>query len=447
MPNLFRHLRNPKVRSSTASSLDTAAKLPNSGFEFVDNSQGASAAVAELSQTLDIALEQVDFDNGLDSTLNSQLSLLDEEAAKYANSKVDLADLPTKWSCSAAEAEVVGAAWDCASAVYDLEKHEAHPSFETEDMDYCPASVTSVSRATLFRIVRTKSGTSPFFPMLVVAVRGTVKTSVRDNIVNANSRGERVRYLSPVDGQAPIEAHAGFLAAAETLAPKTLEKVKKLMILGTIKHVLFTGHSAGGAVSSLLFLKLFTCATTEYPSLCFSSITFGSPPVIRPDIGSRTPRGQNCGFVISFVNEFDLVPRADGAYVRSLVDLYRSLYDLPPIQAEASNNQPRSTFSSSDSTLVNGSIKSSNSTASRSWTLPKPDLWHAGDLVLLKLELSTEEDISKNHGGNGLALHAIELSHEDFSKLLFCQVAVHSRGCYHERVRMLLESILNREKD
>lgn len=35
--------------------------IPNSGFTFVDNAQGASAAVSELSKTLDIALDNVEF--------------------------------------------------------------------------------------------------------------------------------------------------------------------------------------------------------------------------------------------------------------------------------------------------------------------------------------------------------------------------------------------------
>lgn len=51
--------RNPKP---TASAFRVSAALPSSGITFVDNSQGASAAVAELSDALNAVLEQIDLD-------------------------------------------------------------------------------------------------------------------------------------------------------------------------------------------------------------------------------------------------------------------------------------------------------------------------------------------------------------------------------------------------
>lgn len=60
--NVLRHLKHRKVRTSSASSLQASVAIPNSGFTFVDNAQGASAAVSELSKTLDIALDNVEFE-------------------------------------------------------------------------------------------------------------------------------------------------------------------------------------------------------------------------------------------------------------------------------------------------------------------------------------------------------------------------------------------------
>lgn len=62
---LFKTLKRPEVRASGASVLVSAAKMPNSGLAFVDNSQGSAAAIAELSHMLDIALEQFDFNGAL----------------------------------------------------------------------------------------------------------------------------------------------------------------------------------------------------------------------------------------------------------------------------------------------------------------------------------------------------------------------------------------------
>ena len=51
---------NPKP---TASALGASAAPPSSGITFVDNSQGASAAVAELSDALSAVLEHIDLDS------------------------------------------------------------------------------------------------------------------------------------------------------------------------------------------------------------------------------------------------------------------------------------------------------------------------------------------------------------------------------------------------
>jgi len=60
--NFLKQLKKPKVRASAESALVTSANIPNSGLTFVDNSQGCSAAVAELSSLLDVALENFDYE-------------------------------------------------------------------------------------------------------------------------------------------------------------------------------------------------------------------------------------------------------------------------------------------------------------------------------------------------------------------------------------------------
>src|SRR5436190_441497 len=67
----------------------------------------------------------------------------------------------------------------------------------------------------------------------------------------------------------------------------------------------------------------------------FSVITFGAAPVTQPNLTPRlldlSHRRDRPGVMLAIVNEYDIVPRADGPYLRSLVDLYRSKYGLPPI--------------------------------------------------------------------------------------------------------------------
>jgi hypothetical protein len=63
MKPLLRYMKkHSEVRASVDSVLTKSTALPSSGFTFVDNSQGASAAVAELSRSLDTAFEQIELE-------------------------------------------------------------------------------------------------------------------------------------------------------------------------------------------------------------------------------------------------------------------------------------------------------------------------------------------------------------------------------------------------
>jgi hypothetical protein len=180
----------------------------------------------------------------------------------------------------------------------------------------------------------------------------------------------------------------------------------------------------------------------------FSSISFGGPPVTRPSLqpyifGNSFCKAENRGLILSIVNEYDLVPRVDGAYVRSIVDLYRSIYNLPPIQDD-DVQQERPTFQLprfSFDTRTEPLEKDQESL----WTLPKPIYWHIGKIVVLKVKL-----VQRDRGGSiddELLLSAVTVSPESFAKFLFCNVAVHKKSSYRERMNMLFEGRFNgREK-
>ena len=436
MSRLFRTAQNPPARASAAASLDAAAALPNSGLAFVDNAQGASAAVGELSRTLDDALAGVVRERSLGATLAAQVDRLDEAAARYANSQFAGGDAAKAWAPAAAEARVVAAAWECAAAAYEA-GDGGRFTLEVEEVDRTVVSVTGVRRVACFWIVRDRQGDSKWFPMLVVAVRGTITSSVRDHIVNANGRGEPADWLLSDGARVSTEAHAGFLSAAKALEPKVFENMTRLIRLKDsdrykdVKHVLFTGHSAGGAVSSLLFLRYILRASKAYPDIRFSSITFGSPPVVGPKIADLIPHTENRGLVLSVVNEYDLVPRTDAAYIRSLVDLYRSIYNLPPIQYEDAQKTQHAP------NMDSWSISSSEITDIPCWSLPDPDFWHIGQLVLLKMSFpDLDDDDTLN---DELLLNAFQVTPEDYAGLLFCRTTVHSRATYEDRIKLLLQ--------
>ncbi|KAH8587284.1 hypothetical protein B0O99DRAFT_747707 [Bisporella sp. PMI_857] len=465
-----------ETRHSAASALSTSAVVPNSGLVFVDNSQGGSAAVGELSHVLDAALDGIDgdFDGDFDTdNIQKKLQLLDNQAAKHANSKVN-ADAD-KWKCTQSEATIVELAWKSSAAVYEPVTSLADSSFIFEELvSLSPSLGGSVKKSTLAIVSQNPSSNAaenPYLPMLVVAVRGT-KSKV-DMMVNSNSKGKSFMELSEehaggskltsVDG---VEAHAGFLMGAESLMPQINKILEKLVRDGNVKHVLFTGHSAGGSVASLLWLKLLclgaknsTESDNSDPTLYFSTITFGAAATIRPaDTISKIPKDANRGMQLLFVNEFDIVSRADTKYLISLVDLYRSIYELPPIQKvgeEISNKDNTPSIASAavaDVCLETGAgLIDGELMGNRNWRLPEPEYWHLQTIVVLKLSLKDiDTGIDENSGeGNttgvqsSVALTAVNITPEEFAKLLFCRVSVHRRIHYRERVEMISQGSFN----
>jgi hypothetical protein len=149
-------------------------------------------------------------------------------------------------------------------------------------------------------------------------------------------------------------------------------------------------------------------------------------------------RANHRGILLTIANEYDLVSRADGAYALSLVDLYRSIYSLPPIQDNKQNvpapELPRLSFDA---------INAGNNHLPV-WPLPQPEYWHIGQLVVFKVKLAElAADDSLDGGKDELVLRTVTVSPEAFGKLLFCDVSSHRRESYRERVNLLLKGRFN----
>lgn len=231
-----------------------------------------------------------------------------------------------------------------------------------------------------------------------------------------------------------------------------------------MKHVLFTGHSAGGAVASLLYLRYLLCGKRKCnamlpkrmeqtltacldPSLRFSCITFGSPPALRPGLVQQEVLTAEGGLSLNIINEFDLVSRVDRSYIRTLVDLYRSIYDLPAAQ----DHDFQTTIAAPGAkTLSNNNIKDDEEAwrekSEKYWIIPNPVYRHVGKRVVLKLGIIPTQDGYHESNCNPtrqLALSALCIPNDEFAKLLFCRVTVHSRVCYQERIALIAEGRFN----
>lgn len=159
-------------------------------------------------------------------------------------------------------------------------------------------------------------------------------------------------------------------------------------------------------------------------SLDLSLLTFGPPPATSINVTALAKQQPRVKHVLTFVNEFDIVPRLDRAYMLCLVDLYRSAYGLPPATADKSARIPQPTD------------------ASKRWEFPPPDHHIIGDIVILRsrIEYGTP---SQELQGDTLITHsqrldAVQVAPRDFEQLLFCDLSAHKRRLYLERIQKLV---------
>lgn len=165
--------------------------------------------------------------------------------------------------------------------------------------------------------------------------------------------------------------------------------------------LLITGHSAGGAIASLLYSHMLSTSKEAESELniltgCFKRIhciNFGAPPVSLLPLKRPSNPALRKSIFLSFVNEGDPVTRADKTYVRSLLDLYASPAPGQSciVSATSEKLQPLvSGFGKSSSSLainkIRPSPKKANSapTTAPYWPVPEATLSNAGRLVLLR---------------------------------------------------------------
>ena len=175
--------------------------------------------------------------------------------------------------------------------------------------------------------------------------------------------------------------HSGFLSVARKMVAPVAARLRSLLEEDPSRmsySLMFTGHSAGGAVASLLYLHLLSESPAVQSELihlrgCFKHIhcvTFGAPPIsLRPLQLSPTAQRSKSMF-FAFINEGDPVSRADKNYFISLLDLYVS-------------PAPGSLLALYDRKKKSAPIY---------WRIPSSDLSLAGRLVLLR-----PRDQSSNH--------------------------------------------------
>ena len=112
----FRLLKKKTVQNSAQTSFAASAAVPDSGFAFVNNSQGASAALSEFITAFSTVLDNIDLeglarsndkfpqprwytiDDSDEGPFGAQLRLLEDTAAEYSNSTIELSEDICDWN-------------------------------------------------------------------------------------------------------------------------------------------------------------------------------------------------------------------------------------------------------------------------------------------------------------------------------------------------------------
>ncbi|KAM5386868.1 hypothetical protein ACJZ2D_000161 [Fusarium nematophilum] len=400
---------------------------PSSSAISADNSRGASAAALELSAALSGTLNEIDLDG-----------------------EYQIPDVRQVFS-SQAEAQLVSAAWKCARGTYNLGNTIEDTAYCTFRRDHAlDHSLTGNVKALTTTVIEpVGEGGDNMLPVLVVAIRGSA--SKMDHIVNANARPKGIEgFIHPdILNQPAFKAHSGFLNSAWALAAIVSQRIKNYIQNtqsqgGRKPHVLFTGHSAGGAVASLFYLHYIS--NQEFSdSTRFSCVTFGAPPCVTApaDLSLYQPSGTT--LCLNIINEFDVVSRVDRPYILSLVELVRSTLGLPPHSPTADTDMdeiPLEVTSGgasediSDISSFSGEFEKDFVAADPDfWRNPRPFYHHVGPRVILVMRLE----------GGQMSLRAVEVPPLEFRRLLFCRIAVHLKACYGDRVEMLESGRFNRK--
>jgi hypothetical protein len=285
---------------------------------------------------------------------------------------------------------------------------------------------------------------------VVFAIRGTSMLSMRDWGINLST--DPVSPAGFLDDQGNL-CHSGFLKVAKAMARPIATRLRQLLEENpsrTSCSLLITGHSAGGAVASLLYAHML--ATTVQSDLniltgCFKRvhcITFGAPPISllplqKPDTADG--RLKKCLFH-SFINEGDPVARAERTYIKSLVDLLSR--PVPQLQQQPAKttvsplNMLGASMSRLDLSLNSNPKKKNNHQPAKSkkqllptrkmwWEVPSATFSNAGRLVVLRVpDGGTENDVT-----------ACIVRDEQLRQVVFGDPLMHAMDLYARRIETL----------
>ncbi|KAL1901186.1 hypothetical protein Cpir12675_000552 [Ceratocystis pirilliformis] len=290
---------------------------------------------------------------------------------------------------------------------------------------------------------------------IVLAIRGTA--GVSDWLTNlAMHHVPSNGFLSAADYVPGSHRrnlfHEGFLNRARSMVRSVARRLRRLLLpLASTSEpldLLITGHSAGGAVAALLYMHMLSEPTWEGsesrprprsrsksrsesrgrgrsatpPQLSelqllapylrrIHCISFGAPPVseipLTQPSAEYTARHARGGLFLGVMNHGDPVVRLDKSYAKSLIEILAT--------------SRRHQLTREDSELR--------------WRVPRPELFPAGSLVLLRPWGNNGKEEEDRRKVNDVVAERVGL--QDLQKVMWGDIRAHAMELYVDRVRML----------
>lgn len=261
--------------------------------------------------------------------------------------------------------------------------------------------------------------------IIVLAIRGSKTWDPVDWAINFRTLPtEPAGFLDDV-GNA---VHAGFLQIARAMVAPVTARLRRALEQQSCNRgppaLILTGHSAGGAVASLLYMHMMsTNFESELNNLTgffkrIHCIAFGSPPVSFLPLQNPPGKGYERNVFMHFANEGDVVVRADRSYMSTIV---RIVAAPSPTSASNATNTLRKLVSRQ---TLKGGFQAGNKYQPPRWELPPATLSNAGRMVLLR-----EKPNSKRH-----AIEAIQVTDEQLRDVIFGDPDMHRMDLYKKRI-------------
>ena len=265
---------------------------------------------------------------------------------------------------------------------------------------------------------------------VVFAIRGS--QTFMDWAVNLHSAPE-----SPVDfldDQGNL-CHSGFLSVARKMIKPVAARLRQLLEENPARSthsLLMTGHSAGGAVATLLYAHMLAEQVQSELNIltgCFKRVhclTFGTPPISLLPLTKPPGQRHKKSLFLSIINEGDPVPRADPAYVRSLLRLYAS--PAPGNGLACAMQKPKLRAKPKKASSAPKIFTAKDYV----WEVPPGTLSNAGKLVVLRGQegqdaaVEAEEDV-----------RAQMTCDQDLRGVVFGEPMAHKMPLYQRRIEVL----------